>query len=147
MGSRIVEVKRALVSALDDLSDLDDVAVEYGYNAAISQRRRIFTRRAVAQIEPASLKAGKVFRNERMTFELVVLVEAVGGSAEDAEDEAVNDLGLVVEDYIANNSTLGGAVTGLNWIVVSGLEVTPMFNDRGHLAEAAYELTYDARLT
>jgi len=146
-GSRLVEVKQKIITDLAALPSLSAVSVEYAYNAGATDRDRIFFGRARSAHEPASLKSGTTFRNERMILELNVVVEAVGGTAEDAEDRAVNTLGVIVEEYVANHRTLDGTVTGLNWIVVTGLDVTSLFNDRGHLAEAAYELTYDARLT
>jgi len=150
-GSLLVAVKRKIIADLGTLVPAalqsPDVNVEYAYNASVTARDRIFCGRARSTHDPASLKTGRTFRNERMTLELLVVCEMPGGTAEDAEDRAVNILGPIVEEYIGDNRTLGGTIAGLNWIVVSGLDVTSMFNDRGHIAEAAYELTYDARLT
>lgn len=148
-GSILVAVKRKVTTDLAALPALtnEGVSVEYAYNAKVTNRDRVFLGRGRAIHDPASLKSGRTFRNERMSFDLIAVTELVGGTAEDAEARVVNTLGLVVEEYFADNRTLGGAVAGLNWVVVSGFEVVSLFNDRGHLAEATYEITYDARLT
>lgn len=144
-GSRLVEVKRAVIDGLAALPALASVAVTYAYRPGQDERDRIFAGRSRATHRPASLKAGRTFRDEVMAFDLVVLCELVGGDAEESEDRAVNTLGLIVEEFIADNRTLG--VTGVTALTISGLEVNTMFNDRGHLTEAVYQITYNARLT
>lgn len=145
-ASRVVAVRSALIDALAALASLDGVVVEYAWRFGSTDRERIFTGRARATHGPASLKSGRTHRNERMTFDLVVLVEKVDGTQEEADERALV-LGAVVEEYVADNNTLGGTVSGLNWITVSGVELNGLANDRGHLAELTYSLTYDARLT
>lgn len=146
-GSRIVAVRSALIAGLDALSALDGVDVIYAWKFDHElPRERIFTNRARATHTPASLKAGRTFRNEQMTFDLVVRVEGVDMTAAETDTRALV-IGAVVEEYVADNRTLGGAVTGLNWIVVSGLELNNLSNDRGNLSELTYSIAYDARLT
>ncbi|MGH9460371.1 MAG: hypothetical protein ACRD1X_04085 [Vicinamibacteria bacterium] len=76
---------------------------------------------------------------------MVIQVEAVGGKPEDAETRVLQ-LGLEVEECVADNKTLGG-VSGLNWAVVSGWALDDLYNDQGSLAELTYTITYNARLT
>lgn len=145
-GSRIVAVRSALITGLDALSALDGVDVIYAWKFDQElPRERIFTGRARATHTPASLKAGRTFRNERMTFDLIVRVEKVDGTAEEADTRALV-IGAVVEEYVADNKT-GLGVSGLNWITVSGMELNNLSNDRGNLTELTYSITYDARLT
>lgn len=147
-GSLVVAVKQALIDALQgmtgDAEDLEGVAVRYAYRSDTSERERIWTGRARATHTPSSLKSGRMFRDEDMTFDLTIVVEKVGGTAEDAEDRAI-EIGTVVEEYIADNKTLG--VAGVKWVRVASAELTPLMNDRGAMAELVYSITYQARLT
>lgn len=146
-GSRVVAVRSALIDGLAGLAGLADVDVIYAWKFdAELPRERIFTDRCRATHEPASLKSGRTFRNERMTFDLVVRVELIGGTSEEADERALV-IGALVEEYIADNNTLDGAVSGLNWITVSGMELNNRGNDVGSLSELTYAITYDARLT
>jgi hypothetical protein len=146
-GSRIVAVRSALITGLAAVPALSAVDVIYAWKFdEVLPRERIFTNRARATHTPASLKSGRTFRNEQMTFDLVVRVEGVDLTAEETDTRALV-LGTACEEYVADNRTLGGTVTGLNWIVVSGVELNNLSNDRGHLSELTYTLAYDARLT
>jgi hypothetical protein len=118
-----------------------------GYPLGAKDREKVFTARARFTHAPASLKAGRTFRNETGRFDLVITVEGVGESQATTSARAVA-LGTVLEEYVADNRTLGGTVTGLNWIVVEGDgQLQEMFADSGTLAELTYPLKYDARLT
>lgn len=141
----MVAVRSALVAALADLESLTDVDVTYAWTFGSQSRERVFTGRARATHDPASLKAGRNFRNERMTFDLVVLVEGVGLSPEETDDRALV-IGTLVEEYLADNKG-GLGVSGVNWINVTGVELNNLANDRGNLSELTYQITYDARLT
>ena len=146
-GSRIVAVRSALIAGLDALSALDGVDVIYAWKFdAELPRERIFTNRARATHAPASLKSGRTFRNEQMTFDLVVRVEGVDLTAEDTDTRAL-EIGALVEEYVADHNTLDGTVTGLNWIKVTGMELNNLSNDRGNLSELTYSIAYEARLT
>lgn len=141
----MVAVRSALVDALAAEGDLIDVEVSYAWSFGTQSRERIFTGRARATHDPASLKAGRNFRNERMSFDLTVLVEGVGLNPEETDERAIA-LGLVVEEYVADNKG-GLGVAGVNWIRVDGMELQNLSNDRGSMSELTYTITYDARLT
>jgi hypothetical protein len=153
-GTRIVAVRSTLITALSALSAYTTLdakghkpLVSLGYPLGAKDREKIFTRRARFNHAPASLKSGRTHRNETGQFEVVILVEGVGESAATTSARAVT-LGTALEEYVADNRTLAGAVTGLNWLVVDGDgELTELMNDRGTLAELIYPLKYDARLT
>lgn len=153
-STRIVAVRSTLITALAALSAYTTPdakghkpKVSLSYPLGAKDREKVFTRRARFTHVPASLKSGRTFRNETGLFEVVILVEGVGESAETTSTRAVT-LGTAFEEYVADNRTLGGAVAGLNWLVVEGDgELAELMNDRGTLAELTYSLKYDARLT
>lgn len=150
--SIVVDVRRALIEGLREVFDsneLESVSVTYGWQGGDDTARRdqVFTDRARATHDPASLKSGRNFRNERMEFSLIVLSLGVGLKPEDNDDHVI-ELGQIVEEFVADNK--GGqslAVDGLNWIVVSAMELNNRYAAEGSISEITYTLTYDARLT
>jgi hypothetical protein len=153
-GTRIVAVRSTLLTGLAAMSAYTTLdakghkpLVSLGYPLGAKDREKVFTTRARFSQTPASLKSGRTFRNETGNFNVVITVEGVGESQDTTSARAVT-LGLALEEYVADNRTLGGTVTGLNWLVVDGDgELAELMNDRGTLAELTYPLKYDARLT
>lgn len=150
--SIIVDVRRAVVSGLRDALDaagFESVGCTYGWEGGDDTARRdqIFTDRAIATHEPASIKSGPTFRNERMEFRLVVLTLGVGQKPEETDDHAI-ELGQIVEEFVAaNRQGKAFGIDGLNWIIVSAMELNNRYASEGSMSEITYTLTYDARLT
>lgn len=143
-GTQVVVVKKALVAALDALPALDGVAVQYAWKPNQTVRERVFCGRAFGQHKPANFKAGRTHRDERISFDLTVLVEKPAGSAEDAETRAVA-IGTVIEEWVADHRIQ--TIPSVKWLVVEGdVELTSMFNDSGHMAELVYTITFAAYL-
>lgn len=145
----VVALRRAIRDGLDALTgaggSLAGVSVTYGWNPKMTDRYQIFTMRPRGEHSPASLKAGRNFRDETATFQLVVHVEEVGGDAEDGDLKALS-YGLVVEEYLADNKQ-GLGVAGVNSLYVEGWELTGGPADRGYIAQLIYTIRYNARLT
>lgn len=148
-GSVAVATKQAIVTGftakLAALSAYDDVLVSYAWPAGKKQREKVFGARTRTTHTPASLRPGRTFRDEVGEIDFVILVESVGGSAEDA-DERASAIGQQFEEYIADKRNSLG-VTGLNWMTVARTELVNAFNDRGHLTELTITVAYNARLT
>ena len=145
-GTCLVSSRSALIDALAAEDDLKDAEVTFQFKAGSSKRERIFTTHARATHTPAALKAGRNFRNEVGRFDLVILVERVGKSAESASDRAA-DLGLVVEEFIADHKNNELSVTGMQTLQVEGdVSLTEMFGDSGNLAELVIPVKFTARL-
>jgi len=147
-ASALVAVRSAIIDGLADHTDLRDEPIEisYQYKAGSSKRERIFTTRARFTHEPASLRAGRNFRDEVGFFDLVILVEGVKQTAEWTAERAL-ERGLVVEEFIADHKNNELEVTGLQTLTVQGEgSLTEMFNDSGHLAELVYPVRFTARL-
>lgn len=146
--SIVVAVRQAVVADIATRLADPSVSVTYGWRGGDETRRReqIFTDRPRATHEPAALKAGRNFRNERMDFDIVVLVAGVGLKPEETDVRAL-ELGAVVEDSIAENKGNELAVDGLNWLRMTRMELNNRFASNGSLTEITYTVTYDARLT
>lgn len=145
-GSIVVDCKRALVDLLDTRPGLAEVQVTFGWPGDDqAERERIFTGRAHAEHNLRHLSAGRTVRTEESTFDVVVQVEMVGGSPEDAEARVL-ELGLEVEETVADEKYLGG-VPGLNWALVAAWDLSSLYNDKGSLAEIVYQIRFNARLT
>lgn len=153
-GTLILAVRQTLLDGLAELPAFTTPSakghkplVTLGFPLGKKDREKVFTARARFAHQPASLRAGRTFRNEQGQFELTVWIEGVGESQEWTTGRATT-LGLAVEEYVADNRTLGGAVPGLNAIKVEGEgDLAELFNDRGTLAVLTYPIQYDARLT
>lgn len=119
----------------------------FGWRADWKAREKVFTGAVVFNHESASMRAGKTFRNEDATFELVLLIAGLG-QTEEQVSERMDALGLAVEDWCATHANWAGQITGLNWIQIEGAgSQNPAFNDKGVLLERIYPINYNARLT
>lgn len=150
-GSALVSVKTALIQLLGERPNLDGVQKSYGYPADEStrERERIWLGRVRLEHTPASMRAGRVFRNEEGDLDVVVEVEAVGESPQSADERALA-IGLEIEEAVADNTETGNdpdnGITGLV-LTVRGGDVDNAFNDKGSLTRIVYTLHWRARLT
>jgi hypothetical protein len=93
------------------------------------------------------MKSGRLFRDERMEFDVVILVLGVGLKPEEADARAL-EIGQVVEEFVADHKSNELGITGLKWLRISNLELSPnRVNANGAVAEATYTIRYEARLT
>lgn len=150
-GSIIVAVRSALATGLAAAiaanGTMADAEASFQWKADWQRREKIWTRNARFVQAPAAMRAGRNFRSEIGSFEIAILVEGVGRTAEWSAQRAIN-IGTVVEQYIADRKSNELAVSGLQTLTVSGDgSLTEMFNDRGTLAELSYPIRYTARLT
>lgn len=150
-GSAFVSVKKALRDALQAHQSLDGIQVEYGWPGDDKlDRERIWLGRVRFDHDPASMKAGRVFRNEEGTVDVFVDAEVIGGSPEEA-DERAQALGQVIEEVVADNPNLGNDTA--NGMTVNAVtvrtdgDVLNVYNDRGSLTRITYKVRWVARLT
>lgn len=145
-GTLIVAVRSTLVDQIGALWQFAKVRCDMTWSPKEQDREQLFTTNATFEQRPASLKAGRTFRNEDGAFSLMVQVIGVGKSATESAERAV-ELGTVAEEFIADHRTSLG-VEGLNWLAVDGQgELTELFGDRSTMAQLTYRVTYNARLT
>jgi len=156
-GSLVVSVRSAIKDGLTTLfAGLPDfngqydpehrVEVSYAYDLNSAAAERVFTGRSQADTPPAALRSGTNYRNETGTFDLIVLVAAVGGSAEDADERALA-IGTEVEEWIAARKSNELAITGLNTLRIDSWDLVGLMNDHGNMAELTYKVRWTARLT
>jgi len=149
-GTLIVAVRRAVMVGIAGLPEFfeADVMVSEKWPLGEKQAEMAYTVDPTNFThEPASLRAGRTFRNEVGTFHVEIRIEGIDKSPEETADRAI-ELGTAVEEFIADNRTLYGDIDGLNWVVVDGDgELVELFNERGSLTAIRYPIKYDARLT
>ena len=145
-GTLVVDVRQALVDLLRARPNLEDKQVSYGWPGDDQRElESIYTEgRAEIEHDPASLKAGRTFRDETVSFEVNAVFEAVGGNALDA-DQGSQLLGTEIEECIADNRTLG--VAGVQSVTIRPVALHAVYNERGHLSMLTYTVRYRARLT
>ena len=147
-GTKIVEVRKALMSAIAELPEFTEARVDMTWSAKAQVREQVFTTEARFTHDSASMRAGRNFRNEDGRFNLVILVLGVDQEATWSAERA-GELGVAAEEWIADNKR-GEAldIEGLNWIVVEGDgSLVEAYLDRGTAAELTYSIVYQARLT
>lgn len=149
----VVDVRKAVIDGIQTAltaagASYKKVSCNYGYSADDDERReQIYTARPRATHEPAAQKAGRNFRDERMEFDVVVLVRSPKDAPED-NDERAADIGQLVEEYVAdhkNGNLLG--IAAVNWLTVTDLQIENMIGPSGSLSVWQYTVRYQARLT
>lgn len=145
-----VATRRALLDAIEaalPAASADEaVQVVFAWAPGLARfRRLIFTHQLRADHEPAGLRAGRKSRNEDGSFDVVCLVTIPGGTPEQAAEAAVGLAG-VVESVCADQAD-SLPVEGLQWVVVSRVEVAEAASDSAAVAEAAVSIQFRARLT
>jgi hypothetical protein len=152
MRSIVLEVRQAVVDGIKTALNDESVSVTYGWQGSSDDARReqVFTNNARAEHEPAGLKTGRNFRNETMTFDIVVL--AVGPAAKPEEvDARALDIGQVVEEFIADHKGNELGIFGLKWLFMTDMSLVNRIGQAadgdGSATELTYTVRYSARLT
>lgn len=147
MGSLLVEVRSFVISSLSSLPEFQDVETTFGYRVGSKRRERCWTQQARFNHEPAGMRATKTHRAEDAAFDLVILVEGIGKTAEWSCTRAL-EIGVAAEDWCATHANWTGQVEGLNWLQIQGDgALVDGFSDKASLAELTYPIRYQARLT
>lgn len=145
--SIVVEVRKAVIEGIKDALNDPSMSVTYGWQGSDDERReQIYTNRPRATHDPASLKAGRNFRNERMEFDIVLLVIDPTKAPEDVDTRVV-EIGQVVEEFLADHKSNELEIDGLNWIRATSFEIENRVMPTGSLTIAQWGVVYDARLT
>ncbi len=151
--SILPEVRKAVVAGLlDEFADqaptFNGVSVTYAWEGGKDDARReqVFTNNARATHQSAAMRPGRNHRDERMSFDIVVLVLAPSKKPEDTDDRAFA-IGQVVEEFIADHASNELDIDGLNWIEMSGFSAQNLVLPEGSVSELIYTVNYQARLT
>lgn len=147
-ASILVPVRSAVIAGIKTALNEPRVSCTYGWEGSDETRRReqVFTNRASATHDPAALKSGRNFRNERMDFDIVVLILGVNRSTEETDQRAL-EIGQCIEEFMADHKNNELGVPGLQWIRMARMELNNRFATTGTITEITYTVTYDARLT
>lgn len=149
MRSIHVEVRRAVIDGISAAINDPRISVTYGWQGAddAAKREQIFTSNARGAFEPAAMRSGRNFRKEEMEFDLTILVEGVGKRPDEVEERAM-ELGLIVEEFIADRKSNELGIEGLNWIVINGVSADyRAAAEAGSIALVVYTVRYNARIT
>ncbi|MBC6458421.1 hypothetical protein [Actinomadura sp. HBU206391] len=147
-GTSAVAVKRAIVAKLDAVPALGgDTDVQVGYGPPTREgieRRVVYLGRVTFNHRPMAFKAaaGRLQRDEQGTASVHIFVCLPGSTEEDAED-AAQVLGTAVEEAIASDPRLGGALL----VTVSGGELDAWTDDDAAYAGLTYRVAFRSQLT
>ena len=93
--------------------------------------------------EPVTLRAGRRKRQEEFVTRVVVVTSGSGRSTVQAIEQRATVIGQVIEEYIADNTSLGNSV---DWVIVTGLELDNLMTPDGPISALQYDLTVRKRL-
>lgn len=155
-GSLAAPVKRAVIDGLAETfaglpgfnAAEDEVVVTYGYQFGSKPRQCVFTGRARAETPPGALRAGRNKREERGRFDLNVLVQAIGGDL-DAADDRLDEIGVVIEEWVADRKSgegMGLSADGLVGIKAVSWDSDYFPVDSGVAAIRTYSIEWVANL-
>lgn len=134
--------KRALIGLLQAAPALTDVQVSYALKPRDMQRQRIWG---------GATRFTRVFeglggpRDETVTVELYIEVDAVGGEVEEA-DQLVEQLAESVETVLNADPHLGGAVPGLLYRAIDGGETEYSLDDDTAYSQMRLDVAFRAHL-
>lgn len=124
----------------------EEVEVTYAYDHTTNASQRVFTRTATAETPPASLRAGRNYKDEAGQFFLVLMAAIPGGSPKEAA-ERVHVIGVECEEWLGDRKSNELGVAGLQTLTVRGVEDVDLGNDHGHMVERTYRVEWTARIT
>lgn len=145
-GTNAVAVKTALINVLK-ASPPANTVVDYGYTGKsdTGSRQYVWGGKVTFEQGYSALTSGRKPRDELVTVEVHVTVYQPGGTF-DVTDQAAVTIGAVVEDAIANDPQLGGAITGLRYAGIQGGEIDNSIDDDGVATLLTYRVQFHSRL-
>jgi hypothetical protein len=154
-GSNAHAARVALIAALAALTDpgedLAGVAVAYSYNSRLldaSHREIVYGGKMAGPVGLAAMKgSARLKREEQVGLDLHIEVTTPGEETTSAADARCAAIGLVVENYLATNPTLGGTVPGLLKATVDNLECDGFPDDDAAFAMWTYRIVFHSYLT
>lgn len=145
-------VTDGLAEHLGNLSDYNgttaaeqETVVSFAYDYSGLPREHVYTGRSRADTPPAGMRSGRNTRNETGTFDLTVMVRAVGLDAYAAELRA-EAIGGEAESWLAARKSNELGVPGLVSLVVESWAGDYAKMDAGAAALRTYVVRWTARL-
>ncbi len=140
-GTNAVACKRELFRRLAAAPRLKGVQVAYAFPGRDIQRECIYGGGARTTQEFAAASPARKPRNETALVDVHVWVRLPGGSVEDADARAM-EIGVVVEELLADDVNLGGAVPGLAFGGVNSIDGDYMADDDAVTVIWSYQLRF-----
>lgn len=145
-GSIMVTFKTKLLAELAALPGTAGVKLSFGDPGETALKENIwFGRIYNNEHDAVALKAGRRRREENFTLETYVEVGGTRLTPERSETRAL-ELGLLIEEYLADNPKLDGNVECLLFAVVSGMELFTSSTSDGPLTRYTVSIDVKARL-
>lgn len=144
-GTNAAAAKAALIALLDALPALDGVQVAYSYPGRNVERECIYGGKVAGSVQLAAMAGTRVSREEDLVLNLHIEVDKQGEATTEDSDERACALGVVVEELVAGNPTLG--VTGLKVASVVGVELDGGVDDECATSVLTYQIGLKSYLT
>lgn len=139
-GTIAVACKRALFTRLATRPRLKGVQLAYSWPGNV-ERECVYGGGARSTQEYAAASPGRKPRNETALVDVHIYVRLPGGDVEAADVRAM-ELGVVVEEELADDVTLGGLVPGHGYGGVASIDGDYMQDDDAVTAIWSYQLRF-----
>lgn len=134
--------KAHIIGALAALPALDGVQVAYSFPGRNPQREIVYGGKLAGPVTPAAMRAGqRVTRREDLALSLHIYVIRPGLDSTEETDTRAAAIGQAVEEYLAGDPTLGGAVDGLKLAVITNVDLDSGLDDESAITELTYQIT------
>lgn len=144
-GSTIVAVKQALVTQLKALDGMGAVSVSYAHPGERGSKEILYCGAVRnGDHEAVALKAGRRRREENYDLDIEIAVSGTRLTEARSETRAIV-IGTLVEEYLADNPTIGD-VPNVRFVVVSGIEMQTITTTNGPLTQLTLTVSIKARL-
>jgi hypothetical protein len=145
-GTNAAAAKLALINLIK-ASPPANTFIDYAWLGKNDEANRnyLWGGKATFEQDYSALTSSRKPRDEVLTIELHLSVYLPGGTC-DVTDAAAVAIGLAVENLIANDPQLGGAVTGLRYAGVQGGEMDNSADDDGVETHMTYRVLFKSRL-
>ena len=142
----MVTFKTKLIEVMAAMPEMAGVKISFADPGENALKENVWLGRIYDnEHDPVALKAGRRRREENFTLEIYVDVGGTRLTPERCETRAL-ELGLLIEEYLADNPKLDGAVDGLLFAVVSGMELFTSQTTDGPYTRHTVSVDVKARL-
>lgn len=147
-ATNAVVIKKAMLDALEEAPEIQDVQVSYGYPGPHVDRKLIHGGKVegVQRYPVMRGGGGRHPRQESLTFKVHIVVSLPGADVYEVE-LACTEIGDVLADWLASHPDLGGnAPEGVLYGGLSYVDLDSDSTDDGAIAVLTLDASFESRL-
>lgn len=147
-GTNASAAKAALLMAIGALTGLGDLQVAYSYPGRTTDRDLVYGGRITGPIALSTMRGStRIKRIEDAVLNLHIEVARPGEDTSAVTEIRACAIGASIENYLAENPTLAGAVTGLLLAAPQGFDMESFVDDESSYTVLTYQILLKSHLT